>query len=341
MNIEEKQTAEAQPARGADFRAGLSQESGAPTGNRPRLSIGMPVYNGENYIAAALDSLLEQTFRDFELIISDNASTDSTPQICAEYASRDPRVRYFRNERNIGLVRNFNRAFELSSGEYFKFAPHDDIYDRDFLARCIRILDEDPSVVLCNANVAIIDETGQVVRKLPPELNADRNEPQERFLALLNNSKCFDLFGVIRRNALAGMPQPLYQSYGNSDGVLLARLGLIGRFRYIEDHLYFNRDYKDRSGNKYKSYREYTYFLDPSTKGKIIYPRWRMLREFARSISLVPLDRRQRFRCAGHLARWTGWYWKSLAANIAIGAYETLLYPWKRLLRIREQGERP
>jgi glycosyltransferase involved in cell wall biosynthesis len=90
--------------------------------DKPRLSIGMPVFNGEKYLKEALDSILAQTYSDFELLISDNASTDRTEQICREYAAKDRRIRYYRNEKNIGAPKNFNRVFELSSGKYFRWA---------------------------------------------------------------------------------------------------------------------------------------------------------------------------------------------------------------------------
>jgi len=299
----------------------------------PYVSVAIPVYNGENFVAEAIESVLGQTWSDLELVICDNGSTDRTEDICKTFAARDSRVRYYRNDTNIGIVKNFNRALALASpsSKYFKFAPHDDYYDPTFLEQCVAALDEDPTAVLCNARISIVNERRDVVKRNDVELKADMLEPHERFLALLNNSKCFDLFAVIRRSALAKMPAPLLPSYGNSDGVLLARLGLLGRFQYLDEYLYYNRDYKERSGNKYKSYREFTYFIDPAMKGRIIFPRWRMLLEFFRSIYLVPLDSYQRFCCFCHLARWIGWYWKSLAANILIGAYEIGRYPIDKL----------
>src|SRR5262245_49168770 len=104
---------------------------------KPRVSIGMPVYNGERFLKDAIDSLLAQRFEDFELIILDNASTDRTEEICRTYADQDNRIRYVRNEENIGLARNFNRAFQLSSGEYFKWASADDVCHRDLVASCL------------------------------------------------------------------------------------------------------------------------------------------------------------------------------------------------------------
>jgi glycosyltransferase involved in cell wall biosynthesis len=94
--------------------------------NVPRVSIGLPVYNGQNYLRCALDSILQQDYTDFELIISDTASADASPGICQELARKDGRVRYYRNETNIGARGNYNRVFELARGEFFKWASHDD-----------------------------------------------------------------------------------------------------------------------------------------------------------------------------------------------------------------------
>ncbi len=91
------------------------------TSGAPRVSIGLPVFNGERYLARAIDSILAQDFRDLELVVCDNASTDRTAEICAAYARRDPRVRYHRNPRNLGAGPNYDRCFHLARGEYFKW----------------------------------------------------------------------------------------------------------------------------------------------------------------------------------------------------------------------------
>src|SRR5436190_12174806 len=93
----------------------------------PIVSIGLPVFNGERYLRQALDSLLGQDFQDFELIISDNASTDRTAEICRAYVAKDRRIRYYRNESNIGSAPNYRRVFELARGEFFKWCSHDDV----------------------------------------------------------------------------------------------------------------------------------------------------------------------------------------------------------------------
>src|SRR5688572_23794306 len=114
------------------------------TARPPRVSVGMPVYNGEKYLVHAFTRLLDQEFVDFELIVCDNASTDGTQEICLQFAQKDPRVRYVRNERNIGLAANHNLAFTLARGEFFKWAAHDDDFPRPMLARFVKALEEAP-----------------------------------------------------------------------------------------------------------------------------------------------------------------------------------------------------
>ena len=132
----------------------------SPLASPPTVSIGLAVYNGENYLALAIESVLAQTFTDFELIISDNASTDHTPEICAEYAAKDNRIRYHRNSSNIGATRNENLTFAMSRGKYFRWLGHDDLCAPDQLAACVAVLESDPTVVLCHSEVVEIDDDG-------------------------------------------------------------------------------------------------------------------------------------------------------------------------------------
>ena len=115
---------------------------------KPRLSIGMPVFNGEKYLKQALASILAQTHQDFQLIISDNAFTDRTQQICLDYVAKDSRIHYYRNKKNLGGPKNYNCVFELSSGEYFKWAAYDDVLAPEFLKKCVDVLDKDTSIVV-------------------------------------------------------------------------------------------------------------------------------------------------------------------------------------------------
>jgi len=129
----------------------------------PAVSIGLPVYNGDRFLRQAVESILNQTFGDFELIISDNASTDGTEEMCRGLAAQDPRVRYVRNARNIGGGRNANQVFELARASFFKWHPHDDYIAPEYLERCIEVLRRDPSVILCLSKVRVVGVEGEVL----------------------------------------------------------------------------------------------------------------------------------------------------------------------------------
>src|SRR3982751_6015938 len=127
---------------------------------RPRVSIGMPVFNAQRYLREAIESLLGQTMGDFELILSDNASTDSTAEICQAFVCRDSRVKYFRNETNLGVVANFNLAFTRARGRLFKWAAYDDLHAPEYLERCAAVLDREPGVGICHSLTRSIDGAG-------------------------------------------------------------------------------------------------------------------------------------------------------------------------------------
>jgi len=282
--------------------------------NQPRLSIGLPVYNGEKFIKEAIDSILAQTFEDFELIISDNASTDKTGEICRAYAAKDQRIRYYRNEKNIGCACNFNRVFELSSGEYFKWVAHDDLHDPDLIVKCIEVLDQDPNVILCHSKVYFIDEDGQFLQNYDIHLKTDSPKPHERFHELLTKHLCYQCYGVIRASALRMTP-PM-GSYGASDAIFLLRLGLLGRFYQIPEYLFFARSHQQQSLSMFfpdylsftnnnpqyslsmlPDFYSYTVWFDSSKEGKILFPHWRIFWEYSFSAWLGSLNLYERIRC--------------------------------------------
>ena len=151
----------------------------------PRLSIGLPVYNGEEYLAESLDALLGQSFTDYELIITDNASTDATEEISRRYAAQDSRIRYVKLDRNIGAAPNHNYVFTLARGELFKWASHDDLYGRDLLRVCVDTLDAHPEAVLAHVGQAIIDGDGAVTVPFDYRLDTAASRAPERFRSLL------------------------------------------------------------------------------------------------------------------------------------------------------------
>src|SRR3954471_6298654 len=166
-----------------------------------RVGLGLPVFNGERFLGATLDSVLAQTFTEFELVISDNASTDGTEAICRKYAARDSRIRYLRNEHNLGLSANYTRAFTESKGEYFKWVTYDDLLHPEFLRRCVEVLDSDPSVVLAHSRTYRIDEEGRITGSYDFEMDLLAPRPEDRFrdLVFVRHS-CNESMGLIRRS---------------------------------------------------------------------------------------------------------------------------------------------
>ena len=223
----------------------------------PKLSIGIPVFNGQEFLPELLDSLLVQTFRDFEILICDNASTDQTSEICREYERRDSRIRYFRNSRNLGAVANFNRVFELSTAPLFKWAAHDDLYHDGFLAVCVSLLEANPDTVLAHTDTVFINEKGELLhheqetgsfvdRKTGRRYWADvpgmGDSPiaVNRFWQVLARARLgTHMFGVVRREALR--QTSLLANFTGSNRAMLAELALLGRFRCANQPLFLTR----------------------------------------------------------------------------------------------------
>lgn len=284
--------------------------------NKHRVSIGLPVYNGENYIEKALDSILAQTFADFELIISDNASTDRTSGICQAYAAKDKRIRYYRIEKNQGAAWNFNRVFELSTGEYFKWAAHDDLIAPDYISKCLKVLDNDESIILCNSKVKFIDKLGDVIEDHKIELkNVNSPNPQDRFGELIYlDHWCFNVFGLIRSDSLK--KTSLIKAYPGSDRALLVELGLLGRFHEIPEYLFFNRDHTERSTKAYPDIHFRTGWFDTSKEGQISLPQWIIFFEYFKSINNFPQGLFSRLCCYRHLGNWMVLYHRGLVKEL-------------------------
>jgi glycosyltransferase involved in cell wall biosynthesis len=270
----------------------------------PRLTIGLPVYNGEKYVAESLEALLGQSFTDFELIISDNASTDGTGDICRRYEKQDSRVRYFRQPRNVGLAPNHNFVAEQARGELFKWASNDDLYARDLLERCIDVLDKYPDIVLVHSWTAKVDESGTVTEALRYPLNTASPRAPERFRSLLFDSGGDDDYGVIRTEILRRTA--MKESYHHADRTIIAELSLYGRFHQVPDWLYFRREHPGQSGGV--SMRRRCAVMDPRRADRLRHPVVRLYGEYVwayiRAIRHAPLSVADRRQCYSYLARW-------------------------------------
>lgn len=270
---------------------------------RPRASIGLPVYNGEPFLQQALDSLLSQTYTDFELVISDNASTDRTAEICTAYAARDPRIRYHRNAQNIGVDRNFNRTFELSQGEYFRWAAADDLCAPTLLERCVELLDARQHVVLCYPKSRYVDDQGGFLRDYEDNLHIELPQPHKRFAAyLLNVEMCNAVFGLIRSSVLR--QTKLYGIYSDSDIVYLGELALYGSFFELPEVLFFRRMHPGIAVRKYPSAHERMVMSEPALGDKLSFPHWKVFGGFLSAIHRAPLSWRERLLCYFKMQIW-------------------------------------
>jgi len=271
-------------------------ESGLISRYRPKVSLGMPVYNADRYLQGAIDSLLAQSFEDFEIVISDNASTDATEEICRAYMQKDDRIRYFRSRQNYGVIHNFNNAFRLSQGQYFKWAASDDVCGRDYLLRAVQMLDDDPSVVLVWAKTVGIDEGGERVPLASEvsDLNSPRSvyspDPVVRLRRLLRNMWWVDgpFYGLIRANALA-QTRWLHPAHPSGDQILLTELSLKGRFYEIPEEMFFARVHPGKTSRRHSKLRDRATFLDDKRPGKKGLDRLRALRLYPKRVAMYAI----------------------------------------------------
>jgi glycosyltransferase involved in cell wall biosynthesis len=279
---------------------------------KPKVSIGMPVYNGENFLHESLKSLLSQSFRDFELIISDNASTDDTESICRYYQAQDSRIKYSRNQENLGASRNYNKVFSLASGEYFKWAAHDDICHPDFLEKCVRVLDNDPSIVLAYTECNRIDENGEEIYKWV-NLPQDFSSPfaSQRAEEVITKNSWVLIFGLIRSEILS--MTPLLGNFNMHDWILVFELALHGKFYKVPELLFSFRKHPSQFTENIWKYNQFMNnevikWFDPSKGSSLTFPFCRRTYEHLVSCQRVPLSPKERFICSTIVAKWM-WTW--------------------------------
>lgn len=222
----------------------------------PIVSIGMPVYNGERYIKEVLDSLLVQDFKDFELIISDNASTDSTAEICQTYAANDSRIKYHRNETNLGSTANFNGLVKLACGKYFMWVSDDDLWEPSFVSSMVESLDSNPDAVLSFCRYDNLFEDKQPFEFADTWSKIVSRSKFQRllytcYLKPFLGRACY-IYGLMRRDILLriGGTEARIDAYRGADVVTLFHLLFYGKFITIDKILYHRR--WNTSRNKYQ-----------------------------------------------------------------------------------------
>lgn len=283
----------------------------------PRVSIGLPVHNGETFLQEAVESVLPQTFGDWELRISDNASTDATGDIARSYAAADPRISYSRLETNIGAAANFNRVVTQARGEYFKWLAADDALEPAFLQRCAAALDEDGEAVLAFPRIRVIDEFAGILRDgtFPYESpGLDSDSPRRRFRQICAAlPSIYPIFGLIRRKVL--QTTRMIGPFVGADGCLLMELALRGKFRHVPEDLLRGRWHKDSYGcrvgrlqrNGVAEGAAQARWYSPANRGRWYFPHWRRLGRGARLVldsSHSPADKVSMLGILLHVAYW-------------------------------------
>jgi glycosyltransferase involved in cell wall biosynthesis len=264
----------------------------------PLVSIGLPVYNGERYIREAIESVLAQTLGDLELIICDNASTDATQSICREYAVRDPRVRYVRNEVNMGAARNFNLAFELAQGPYFKWIAADDAIEPRFLEQTVGRLEEDRLAVAAGTGYLIRNEFDGTVVEPGYDHDFEAAQPWKRLRKFFEQPVGSEhpVWSVMRVPALR--ETGLFRDFIGADFFLVASLLLLGPVRQVpkplnclrvHDAAYSWRLRRENAGrDNMQGTAEANWWNPERSQSTIRFPQWRLLAEYAHLFAGAP-----------------------------------------------------
>jgi glycosyltransferase involved in cell wall biosynthesis len=275
----------------------------------PLVTIGLPVYNGADFLRSALDSLLAQDYPNFQLVISDNASTDGvTEAIGREYAARDGRVRYDRAPHNTGSWGNFSRVYRLGTGEYFMWTSHHDLWAPSMVRRCVERLEADPTLALAYPRTSYIDHEGQQVPDSEHFIDTSGQPTARRLERVLGEYPICAMMGVHRRAVLERLDSPwgigLYSplDHPTPDAILLLRSAALGGFGLVDETLYFNRQFRQQTWSPERKVKQ----LAPERPTPRL-PRWAITRDLARVLAEADLDAADRLRLGKITLR--TWVW--------------------------------
>ncbi|MGF1568125.1 MAG: glycosyltransferase family 2 protein [Nodosilinea sp.] len=273
----------------------------------PRLVIGMPVYNGGKHISETIESILNQSFADFRLLISDNASTDNTEDVCRHYAESDPRVVYHRQAHNLGMAPNFNYVFRPEGSPYFKWAAHDDILKPDYLQHCIDLLDKDASLALAHCPTLRIDDNSHELGTYR-DLGLQGDRIRERFWRIMWTINIYEIYAVMRSDYVA--KTKLAGSYFGSERNILADLLLQGNIGYLDEALFARRDHEGSLTAMHLESKEKNDFAKrqevhaPKAKMSEIQTSAIRFKEYFLSLWRFPMPLDERLACLGALLDW-------------------------------------
>jgi glycosyltransferase involved in cell wall biosynthesis len=277
----------------------------------------MPAYNAARHIRAAIRSILAQSVTELELIIYDNASTDDTEALCREAAAGDPRVRYFRNERNLGAAENYNLTLRAARGRYFKWSSSNDLCHPDFLRACIAALESDADVVIAYPRTRLFIDDPEVGESYADHLGLESDDPGVRFIRFVDGVGLNNIMnGVCRTDVLRQVP-PIRAHVG-SDQVTFAAMTLRGKVVEVPEEYFYRRmdaESATRLGGNEAVRRHY----DPSGRKHMVFQLWRLYLEYMSAVISSPLSVRQRIPLAVSMLRRIVWrrnkLWRDATAS--------------------------
>lgn len=280
----------------------------------PRATVGMPVYNGEKYLPAALDSVREQDEADLEIVISDNASTDATEEICRAAAAEDDRIRYVRHERNGGGRWNFNQVLSMATTPYFTWAAADDVRRPAFVRRCLEVFAEsDPATVLVYPRTQIIDAGGIVTEDLnDADLACDEPTPHQRMHHFLRAQAAHLFYGLHRTDALR-RTRGIRPTVGN-DLVILAELACQGPFQLVPEQLFLQRRHSEQFSQQGQAQ---VAWHAPDASVRFAFPHTKVSVELARGVLASDAPAAEKARALATIpVAWTIPRWRGPAADV-------------------------
>ena len=289
-----------------------------------KVIVGLPVYNGQKYLGAAIESHLSQSFGDFDLVISDNGSTDATPEICSNYASKDKRIKYLRSPENRGILWNHRRVFEAieSPNQYFRWAGADDIMEPGLLQAMVEVLNTRPGVEAVVPATKNINDHGEIIGSMARTLDLQSSDVFERAHdVLVANYQHVIAYGLLRASTLRLMrTRPDYIGW---DPIFLWELALRGQMVQSAGPVLLRR-FHPGSISRVKTVKEMRKWVEPNSKAGMNFPHWTWAYERVRALIACPLSTRDRLRIGTFLARYTMWQRGALVRDVTQAARRTL-----------------
>lgn len=286
--------------------------------SKPRVSIGMPIYNGALTIAETLESLLAQTFTDFEIIVSDNASTDNGVEIVKTFQQRDPRIRMIQQPVNLGANGNFSAVVDAAEGEYFKWSTCSDLCSSGFLQACVELLDRHPEVVLAAPKTQLFTSDSQDVTHYAQDIELRDARPAARFQRLLETLKLNNAMnGLIRTKALR-YQRPVIDHYLKADIVMVSCLALQGQFRIAPEAVFLRR-MDPRTSTSLMSPEDDIKHHYPVMSSRALFPTWRLYRGWWRAVQQVPVPAEDRRLAHRYILKMCNWERKEFLYDLTGG----------------------